>query len=95
MKLIPLDDKVILRQMDAEEVTAGGIVLPDSSREKPLQGKVLAVGDGRLQENGTRIPLQVQEGDRVIFEKYFGCKISLDGEEYLILKESDILTVLE
>lgn len=95
MKLIPMGEKVILRQVDAEEITAGGIVLPDSAKEKPSQGKVLAVGDGHLLEDGTRIPLQVSEGDRVIFEKYFGCKIFLDGEEYLILNESEILAVVE
>ena len=95
MKLIPMGEKVILRQIEAEEITSGGIVLPDSAKEKPSQGKVLAVGDGRLLEDGTRVPLQVSEGDRVIYEKYFGCKIVLDQEEYLILNEAEILAVIE
>ena len=95
MKLVPMGEKVILRQIDAEEITAGGIVLPDSAKEKPSQGKVLAVGDGRLLEDGTRVPLQVSEGDRVVFEKYFGCRIVLDSEEYLILNESEILAIVD
>ncbi len=94
MKLVPLGEKVIVRQVEAETVTAGGIALPDSATEKPSQGKVLAVGDGRLLEDGTYAPLQVCEGDKVIFEKYFGCKITLNGEEYLILNESEILAVI-
>jgi len=95
MKMVPMGEKVILRQIEAEEVTSGGIILPDAAKEKPSQGKVLAVGDGRLLEDGTRVPLQVSEGDRVIYEKYFGCKIILDQEEYLILNESEILAVIE
>ena len=94
MKLVPLGEKVIVRQVEAETVTAGGIALPDSATEKPAQGKVLAVGDGKLLEDGTHAPLQVCEGDKVIFEKYFGCKITLNGEEYLILNESEILAVI-
>ncbi len=94
MKLVPLGEKVIVRQMDAETVTAGGIALPESASEKPTQGKVLAVGDGKLLPNGMYAPLQVCEGDKVIFDKYFGCKITLNGEEYLILNESEILAVI-
>ncbi|MDO4582885.1 MAG: co-chaperone GroES [Planctomycetia bacterium] len=94
MKLVPLGEKVIVRQQDAQTVTAGGIALPEGAREKPAQGKVLAVGDGRLLENGTYAPLQVCEGDRVLFEKYFGCKITLDNVEYIILNESEILAVI-
>ena len=94
MKLGPLGEKVIVRQLDAATVTAGGIVLPDSASEKPSEGKVLAVGDGKLLPDGTYAPLQVCEGDRVVFEKYFGCKITLNGEEYLILNESEILAVI-
>lgn len=94
MKLVPLGEKVIVRQMDAETVTAGGIALPESASEKPTQGKVLAVGDGKLLPDGTHAPLQVCEGDKVIFDKYFGCKITLNGEEYLILNESEILAVI-
>lgn len=94
MKLVPLGEKVIVRQLDAAVVTAGGIALPESSAEKPSEGKVLAVGDGKLLPDGTHAKLQVSEGDRVIFEKYFGCKITLNGEEYLILNESEILAVI-
>jgi len=94
MKLVPIGEKIIVRQLDAASVTAGGIVLPDSDSEKPSEGKVLAVGDGKLLPDGTYAPLQVSEGDRVVFEKYFGCKITLNGEEYLILNESEILAVI-
>ncbi|MDO4575553.1 MAG: co-chaperone GroES [Planctomycetia bacterium] len=94
MKLVPLGEKVIVRQLEAETETAGGILLPEASKEKPCQGKVLAVGDGRLLDDGTMAPMQVCEGDRVVFDKYFGCKIELNGEEYLILNESEILAVI-
>lgn len=94
MKLVPLGEKVIVRQLEAATVTAGGIALPSSASEKPSEGKVLAVGDGRLLPDGTHARLQVCEGDRVIFDKYFGCKITLNGDEYLILNESEILAVI-
>lgn len=94
MKLVPLGEKVVVRQVDAATVTAGGIALPESATEKPSEGKVLAVGDGKLLPDGTHAPLQVCEGDRVLFEKYFGCRITLNGEEYLILNESEILAVV-
>ncbi len=90
MGLTPLGDRVVVRQIEAEEVTASGIVLPDTAQEKPLRGTVLAVGEGRW-ENGTRVPLDVQPGDEVIYSKYGGTDVTVDGEDLLILRESDIL----
>ena len=95
MKVEPLGDKVVLKRLEAEEVTAGGIVLPDSAQERPQQARVLSVGDGRLLEDGTRSPHQVQEGDRVLFASYAGTDVEVDGEELLILSEDEILAVLE
>jgi len=94
MKLVPLGDKVVVRRLEAEETTAGGIVLPDSAREKPQQGRVLSVGDGRQLSHGGRAPLQVQEGDRVIFSSYAGNEVEIEGEELLIMSEEDILAVI-
>jgi chaperonin GroES len=94
MKLVPLGDKVVIRTMDAEEVTAGGIVLPDTAREKPRQGRVLSVGDGRLLKDGTRVAHEVSEGDRVIYSQYSGTEVSVDGEELLILGENEILAIV-
>ena len=90
MGLTPLGDRVVVRQIEAEEVTASGIVLPDTAQEKPLRGTVLAVGEGRW-ENGTRVPLDVSPGDEVIYSKYGGTDVTVDGEDLLILRESDIL----
>jgi chaperonin GroES len=95
MKVVPLGDKIVVKRLEAESKTAGGIVLPDSAREKPQQGRVLSVGDGRLLENGQRAAFQVQEGDRVVFTTWSGTEIKVAGEEVLILKEEDILAVLE
>lgn len=95
MKVVPLGDKVVIKRVDAEAKTAGGIVLPDSAKEKPQQGRVLSVGDGRLVKDGTRIPCQVQEGDRVLFSTWSGTEIKVAGNEVLILKEEDILAVLD
>jgi chaperonin GroES len=91
----PLGDKVLVRRLEAEEKTAGGIVLPDTAKEKPRRGKVEAVGEGKLSDKGERIALQVKKGDQVLFSSYGGTEIKLSGEEYLILDESDILAVLE
>lgn len=90
MGLTPLGDRVVVRQIEAEDVTASGIVLPDTAQEKPLRGTVVAVGDGRW-ENGTRVPLDVEVGDEVIYSKYGGTDIAVEGEDLLILRESDIL----
>jgi chaperonin GroES len=95
MKVVPLGDKVAVRRLEAEEVTAGGIVLPDSAQEMPQEGRVLSVGDGRLLSNGARTEHQVREGDRVLFSKYAGTEILVDQEEVLIMNEDDILAVME
>jgi chaperonin GroES len=91
IKLRPLDDRVVVQPLDAEEVTAGGIVLPDAAREKPQRGKVVAVGAGKLLDSGARGELSVSVGDEVIFGKYGGSEVEVNGEEYKILRESDIL----
>ena len=90
----PLCDKVVIKPMEAEETTKGGIILPDTAKEKPQKGKVLAVGSGRILDNGTRVPVDVREGDTVIFSQYGGTEIKLDGEDYLVVSERDILAVL-
>src|SRR5205085_4312178 len=83
MKVVPLNDKIVVKRLEAEEKTAGGIVLPDTAKEKPKQGKVLSLGDGKLLDNGKRADFQVKEGDRVLFSSYSGSEVTLDGEEYL------------
>ncbi len=93
MTLTPLGDKVVVQRTEAEETTAGGIVLPDSAQTKPAEGRVLSVGDGRVRSDGSRSPLQVHDGDRVIFASYAGTEIEVDGQALLILSESDILAV--
>jgi chaperonin GroES len=95
MRIVPLGDKVVVRRIEADEKTAGGIVLPDTAREKPHQGKVLSVGDGRILESGGRSRLQVREGDRVIFTSYSGNEVRVDGETLLVMTEEDILAVIE
>ena len=91
----PLDDRIVVKVLDAEEVSAGGILLPDSAKEKPQRGKVTAIGEGRLLEDGKRISLEVKKGDVVIYGKYSGSDVKLDGHEYKILRESEILAKLE
>jgi chaperonin GroES len=90
----PVGDRVVVKPANREEVTRGGIVIPDTAKEKPQEGTVIAVGSGRLLDNGDRAALEVREGDRVLFAKYGGTEFKLDGEEYLVLRESDILAVL-
>ena len=94
MRLVPLGEKVVVKRLDAEEVTAGGIVLPDTAREKPRQGRVLSVGDGRLLADGSRAAHQVAEGDRVLFTDYAGTEVVVDGKELLIMDEHEILAVV-
>jgi chaperonin GroES len=94
MRIEPLGDKVVVKRTEADEKTAGGIVLPGTAREKPLQGRVLSVGQGRLMKDGSRSPLQLAEGDRVIFSSYAGTEIRIDDEELLIMSESDVLAVI-
>jgi chaperonin GroES len=95
MKVVPLNDKIVVKRLEAEEKTAGGIVLPDTAKEKPRQGKVLSLGEGRLLESGKRAPFQVREGDRVLFSAYAGNEVTIDGEELLIMTEDDILAVVD
>ena len=93
-RLVPLGDKVVVKPLEAEEKTAGGIVLPDAAREKPRQGRVLSVGDGRLMPDGTRARHEVREGDRVIYSQYSGSEVRVGEEEFLIMGEDDILAVV-
>ena len=95
MNIRPLGDRIVVRRFEAEEKTAGGIVLPDTAKEKPRQGKVLSVGDGKLLDSGKRAAFQVKEGDRVLFTSYAGNEVSVDGDELLIMSEDDILAVVE
>ncbi|MGB9683119.1 MAG: co-chaperone GroES [bacterium] len=95
MKLKPLGDRVLVKPIEVEEKTKSGIVLPDTAKEKPQQGKVLAVGQGRLLDNGQLVPLQVKEGDRVLYSKYSGTEVKIENEEYLVLSERDILAIIE
>jgi len=92
--LKPLGDRIVIELIEAEEKTQSGIVLPDSAKEKPQEGKVVAVGTGRVLENGQRVELEVKDGDRIIFSKYAGTEVKYEGNEYLILRESDILAII-
>ncbi|HOP94641.1 MAG: co-chaperone GroES [Dictyoglomaceae bacterium] len=95
MKLRPVGDRVVVKVIEQEEKTKSGIVLPDTAKEKPQQGEVIAVGTGRILDNGQKVPLEIKEGDKVIFTKYAGTEVKVEGEEYLILSERDILAVIE
>jgi chaperonin GroES len=95
MKFRPLHDRVVVKRIDAEERTAGGIIIPDTAKEKPSQGEIIAVGPGGRDESGKLIPIDVHPGDRVLFGKWSGTEVKIDGVEYLIMKESDIMGVLE
>jgi chaperonin GroES len=95
MKIRPLGDKVLVERVEAESKTAGGIVLPDTAKEKPQRGKIVAVGEGKVLEDGTRRPVQLKKGDLVLFTSYAGTDIKIDGKEYLIMDESDIMAVIE
>ena len=94
MKIVPLNDKIIVKRMEAEEKTRGGIVLPDTAKEKPKQGKVLSIGDGKLLANGTRQAFAVKEGDKVLFTSWAGSEVKVDGQDYLIMTEDDLLAVI-
>ncbi len=95
LNIKPLGDKVIVKRVDAEEKTAGGIVLPDTAKEKPKRGVVLAVGNGRILDDGTRGQMQVRKNDQVLFTSYAGTEVKVDGEEYMIMDESDILGIVD
>jgi chaperonin GroES len=94
MKVKPLNDRVLVKRMEEVQVTKGGILIPDTAKEKPIEGKVIAVGPGKMSDAGNRMPLQLKEGDRVLFGKYAGTEIKMEGEEYLMMREEDILAVL-
>ena len=95
MKLKPLGDRIVVKAAPHEEKTKGGIIIPDAAKEKPQEGKVVAVGDGKVLENGTKSPLTVKVGDKILFGKYSGTEIKVDGEEHLILREDDVLGIVE
>ena len=95
MKFRPLHDRVLVRRVEEEKLTAGGIIIPDTAKEKPMEGEILAVGPGNLDEKGQRIPLDVKVGDRVLFGKWSGSETKIDGDELLIMKESDIMGIIE
>ncbi len=95
MKVRPLHDRLIVQRLEEEEKTKGGIIIPDTAKEKPIEGKVIAIGTGRIKKNGTKIPLEVKKGNRVLYAKYAGTEVKMDKEEYLIMKEDDILAIIE
>ena len=95
MAIRPLHDRLIVKRLEEEEKTKGGIIIPDSAKEKPAEGKVIAVGTGRLKKDGTKLPMEVKKGDRILFAKYGGTEVKIDGEEHLIMKEEDVLGVIE
>ena len=95
MKLKPLDDRIVIKQMDAEEKTTGGIILPDTAKEKPQIGKIVATGPGKLLDDGKRGKMSVEKKDEVIYAKYIGSDVEIDGEKYVILRESDVLGIVE
>ena len=95
MKIRPLQDRILVKRVDEEEKTAGGIIIPDTAKEKPQEGRVVAVGNGKINDNGDTQPLDVKKGDRILFSKYAGTEVNLDNEEHLIIREDDVLGILE
>ena len=95
MKIRPLQDRIIVKRMAEEEMTKGGIIIPDSAKEKPMEGKVIAVGNGKVLDNGQKSTPDVKAGDKVLFSKYAGTEVKIDGEEHLIMREDDILGIIE
>ena len=95
MKIRPLQDRIIVKRMESEEMTKGGIIIPDSAKEKPMEGEVIAVGNGKVLDNGQKTTLDVKAGDKVLFSKYAGTEVKIDGEEHLIMREDDILGIIE
>jgi chaperonin GroES len=95
MKVKPLHDRVIVKRTEGEEKTKGGIIIPDTAKEKPIEGKVVAVGNGKILESGKTLPMQVKAGDKVLFGKYAGNEIKIDGEEHVIMREDDIIAILD
>ena len=95
MKIRPLNDRILVKRLEEEEKTKGGIIIPDSAKEKPAEGKIVAVGIGKLNDKGARVPLEVKKGNHVLFSKYGGTDVKIDGEDYLIMREDDVLGVVE
>lgn len=95
MKIRPLNDRIMVKRLEEETTTKGGIIIPDSAKEKPAEGKVIAVGPGKVNDKGDRTPLQVKAGDRVLFSKYGGTEVKIEGEDFLIMREDDVLGVVE
>ncbi len=95
MKLRPLQDRILVQRVEEEQTTKGGIIIPDTAKEKPAEGKVVAVGNGKVGDDGKRIPLEVKKGDRILFGKYSGTEVKIEGEEQLIMREEDVLGIIE
>ena len=95
MKLRPLQDRILVTRVEEEQTTKGGIIIPDTAKEKPAEGKVVAVGNGKLGDDGKRVALEIKKGDRILFGKYSGTEVKIEGEEYLIMREDDVLGVIE
>ena len=95
MKIRPLQDRVIVKRVEEDEKTAGGIIIPDTAKEKPMEGEVVAVGNGKILDNGTKVPIEVKPGDRILFGKYAGTEVKIEGVEHLIMREDDILGIIE
>ena len=95
MKLKPLQDRILVQRIEEEKTTKGGIIIPDTAKEKPAEGKVVAVGNGKIGEDGKRVALEIKKGDRILFGKYSGTEVKIEGEEYLILREDDVLGIIE
>jgi chaperonin GroES len=95
MKLTPLFDRIIVKPAPAEDVTKGGIIIPDTAKEKPLQGVITAVGKGRMDDNGKIIPMQLKVGDKILYGKYAGTEVTIDGDEYLMMKENDVFAIVD
>ena len=95
MKVRPLHDRLIVQRLEEEEKTKGGIIIPDTAKEKPIEGKVIAAGQGKINKDGKKIPMEVKKGDKVLFAKYAGTEVKMEGEEYLMMKEDDVLAIIE
>jgi len=95
MKLRPLQDRILVQRVEEETKTKGGIIIPDTAKEKPAEGKIVAVGNGKVGDDGKRIPLELKDGDRILFGKYSGTEVKIEGEEYLIMREDDVLGVID
>jgi len=95
MKLRPLQDRILVQRVEEESTTRGGIIIPDTAKEKPIEGKVIAVGKGKIGDDGNRIALDIKKGDRILFSKYGGTDVKIEGEEYLIMREDDVLGIIE